>query len=1438
MALTVERSIKLSKWLKIYLLYRNFHFLNLLRKVNKLTAAGIYLPEGRHPIIAIFQHSIIPVVSEANLSSYIRRILFFLTFSLLVFGMAFAASQNKHASYQYTGFKKYIKNYSQEDIGLLGQNRYIIQDKRGIIYVGNFNDISKMGSLQEFDGVSWRTIKGFKTGRISMIMDETGTIYIGGYNEIGFLTPVSNGSLQYESLIHRLAEKNKNFSEVMYTHSAKERIYFTTRQYLFRWDPNSKKIKVWESKRNERFLFSFSSNGKFFIQKANVGLMQMVNNSLKLVPGGETFAGSPITFMAPYDSKTLLIGTYPNRFYLHDGIKAVPFPTQVDDYLKEKRVNSGIRLSSGDFALATFYAGLVIIDSHGRLKEIFDKSHGLQNDLVRNVFEDSQGNLWLALEEGISKIEYASPISMYYDLPTYIYSIIRHDNVLYAGTDNGLYFLASDSKFRHVPGTSGRYFVLVSIGNSLLAATSKGVVQVGNKTNIKIIKEFSIALLQSKIDPQRIWVGTDQGLFSLYKNNLQWKKERQFKNITQYIDSIVEDKKGNLWVGLVEKGVFKVDFPGDGRISFPVVTVYHFTQEFAEQGTAVSLAAGHVMFNTVNGLFRFDEKNNVFIPDITLGNEFAGGSKRKGFIWLEEDKNKNIWIYSFSNGRSHMAKAQPDGSYVIYSKPFLRFQRYIRQEFYRDPNEDIIWIGGKGCLIRYDTTIKKNYNFDFSTLIRRVLGNGNLVFNGYKIDIGNVSNSKHSCPLIAYKDRNLCFEFAAPFFEAEAQTQYQCILEGYENDWSEWNRAARKDYTNLDSGQYTFRARAKNIYGNLGSEAVFQFKILLPWYRKWWAFLSYAFLLLMLTYLVVKWWSYIKLEQEKQKLKQTVKERTKEIKRQNRQLEEQSEKLKDMDQLKSRFFANISHEFRTPLTLIMGPLEQMLSNDIDNERKRKKKLTMMLRNSQRLLSLINQLLELSKFESGKVKLRASQQNIIPFLKGTMASFEPVANKNELDLTFHAEEENITLYFDTEKLEEIIFNLLSNAVKFTPAGGKITVKATKKPTKEANYPSGWLEISVYDTGPGIPREQLAHIFDRFFQSDNTYEHHQKGSGIGLALVKELVNLHHGEIVVHSSEGEGTKFIIRIPMGDSHLKPEEMVDHMERSYKRKSFKEIAALHMIEKEQRVPADVKTGLNDSIQTSVIEKDIELEAHEKNIILVVEDSADFRDYIRGSLESIYTVVEAKNGREGIQKAQKIIIMPEVDGYALCRVLKNGINTSHIPIILLSAKASEESIIQGLKTGADDYIIKPFSTKILCARIKNLIDLRRQLQDKRKKQMMLQPAEISVSSMDEKFYKELQDVIEKNLSDSEFNVEELGKKLYMSRATLYRKVMALIGQTPLQFIRSYRLKRAAQLLKSNFGNVTEVAVEVGFCNMAHFTQCFKEQFHQLPSTFQESQRKS
>jgi CheY-like chemotaxis protein/AraC-like DNA-binding protein len=419
------------------------------------------------------------------------------------------------------------------------------------------------------------------------------------------------------------------------------------------------------------------------------------------------------------------------------------------------------------------------------------------------------------------------------------------------------------------------------------------------------------------------------------------------------------------------------------------------------------------------------------------------------------------------------------------------------------------------------------------------------------------------------------------------------------------------------------------------------------------------------------------------------------------------------------------------------------------------------------------------------------------------------------------------------MEDVICNLLTNAIKFTPAGGKITVTCTRSPTKKVNFPSGSVKISVSDTGPGIPGDKLADIFHRFYQSESTYEHYPKGFGIGLAIAKELVELHHGVINVHSTAGQGTEFIIELPLGDQHLKPDEIIDLTGESLKSPGTCKIPTPDMAkaEKEEEEPEEE------------MEQEITAEKAVKDIILVVEDSIDMRNYIKSSLEPHYQVVEAKDGRDGIEKASQIIpdliisdiMMPETDGYELCRVIKNSRDTSHIPIILLTAKASEESILQGLEIGADDYVTKPFSTQLLGARIKNLIQLRSHLQLNMNREMTLQPTNMPVSPMDKGFIKELREVIEKNLSDPDFNVEQLGKKLYMSGATLYRKIQALSGESPTEFIRSYRLKRAAQLLKSGFDSVTEVAFEVGFNSRSYFTKCFREKFHQLPSSFLSSE---
>jgi len=1332
---------------------------------------------------------------------------------------------------------KYLRNYSYKEYDHQSQNWGIVQDKNGVIYVAN------NGGVLKYDGVSWSVtgIPGFDTVR-SLAADNTGTIYVGGKNDIGYLAPDPEENLKYISLIHFLPNEKKVFSDVWKIYAAPEGIYFQTSEYLFRW--NSKQMRVWEAK--DRFYFSFWCDNKLFIRQKGVGLVQMANESLTLVPGGEIFNDIKIFMMLRYDSANILIGTGADGFYLFDGSRMKPFPTEVDSYLKRNGLYSAIRLSNGDFALATLGGGLVIMTPHGGLKYILNKESGLQDDRVHYVFEDREKNLWLCLNKGISKLEYASPISIHDErtgLHGLALSVVRHNGDLYVGTTSGLYFQASSRNFVRSHGISKNCWSLLSIDRSILAATSMGVFQVDTGTNriYNILKEPSYVLLPSGVNRSRAWCGTNNRLVSLIKKRDKWGVEYRFESINQAIRSIVEEGNGNLWLVTSGGGVLKMDFSGDIR-------QYHISWFETSHGLpsghiSVAAAAGHTVFATEKGIFRFDEIGRRFVPDMTIGKRFAGGNEP--VFRIIEDAKKNIWIHSQS--RNYEALPGKDGVYSIDSTPFRRIPTAQVNAIYPDPNGRAVWFAGNDGLIRYDTLIEKNYRQGFKTLIQKVLVNDTLIFNGNKNKGDQAEGGDF--PTLDYKSRNLQFEFAAPYFEAEDETHYQCLLEGYDEDWSAWKKDTKRSYTNLDPGRYVFRVRGRNVYQHIGEEDIFRFRVLPPWYNTWWALVLYGIGAFLLMFGVVKWRSK-RLEMEKQKLEYTIKERTKEIQEKNRQLKDQSNKLKEMDRVKSRFFANISHEFRTPLTLIMGPIEQLYSDNRDKQQK--EQLSMMLRNSQRLLALINQLLELSRFDSGKMRLEASFLPIVPFIKEILVSFKAVFQQNHLEMELISEDDNASLYFDAGKMEEVIYNLLINAVKFTPEGGKITVSVfrekwdSKEKGEGKTSKQSFVNISIRDTGTGIPKEQLAHIFDRFFQSEGSKLEALKGVGIGLAIVKENVVLHHGRIDVHSQEGKGTEFVIRLPMGAAHLQPEEICDDPVSLSKNEKQQKLESLYMAtginsvsEEDEELGESAAVKSRDTGGKEEHTDQDDTEDRDRQVLLVVEDHADVRKYICAPLKKDYTVIEAADGEEGIKKAREIIpdlivsdiMMPGVDGCELCRVLKNDIKTSHVPIILLTAKASEESVVKGLETGADDYVTKPFNSKILAVRIKNLIDLRSHLQEKIQKQMLLQPAEISVSSMDQKFINEMREVIEKNLSDSSFNVEQLSKKLYMNRATLYRKITALTGEAPNQFIRSYRLQRAAELLKKKFGTVSQVSIEVGFENPAHFAKCFKEKFHQLPSSY-------
>ncbi|HQU40186.1 MAG TPA: ATP-binding protein [Chitinophagales bacterium] len=526
-----------------------------------------------------------------------------------------------------------------------------------------------------------------------------------------------------------------------------------------------------------------------------------------------------------------------------------------------------------------------------------------------------------------------------------------------------------------------------------------------------------------------------------------------------------------------------------------------------------------------------------------------------------------------------------------------------------------------------------------------------------------------------------------------------------------------------------------------------------------------------------------------------------------------AERILELDAVKSRFFANISHEFRTPLALILGPLRKAqeqapvsendsATTDVDIPVS-SRHLQMMRRNAERLNQLIDQLLDLSKLENGSMQLQVARADLSAFLRAIVGSFDSLAEIKQIHFQTSYPQADMKVFFDADKLEKIIVNLLSNAFKFTPERGRVSVDSTIE--------KGRLKIRVSDSGPGISQDEVDRIFERFYQVEGTED---TGTGIGLSLVKELVELHHGQITVESSR-QGTTFKVSLPVDQENFHNTEIVAAAKTPVNRHT------LHFLPDAEE-PVDSIAEITDNPLP---------------LLLIVEDNTDLRSFIAEGLEEHYRIIKAENGALGLTAALEYtpdiiisdVMMPEMDGMTLCKKLKEDEHTSHIPVILLTAKAGKENRLTGLETGADDYLTKPFDQDELRVRAGNLVAQRKKLRERFSSNHVWKPKELAVTSADERFLQKVSDIIEKQMDNEFFSVEDLADAVAFSRSQLHRKLKALVDKSPSEIIRSFRLTRAKELLEKGDGNVSEVAIKVGYGSLSYFTKSFKAEFGVLPS---------
>ncbi|MBN8851620.1 MAG: hypothetical protein BGO55_04905 [Sphingobacteriales bacterium 50-39] len=1083
--------------------------------------------------------------------------------------------------------------------------------------------------------------------------------------------------------------------------------------------------------------------------------------------------------------------------------------------------------NNGLIWVATDHGGVTLIDKKNDLRTSYLSNdpkdpQSLSDNSVTALYKDDDGIIWLGTyKQGINYYNANIIRFPYYHHQASNSRSLQYDDVnrfvedrsgnIWIGTNGGglIYFDRKKNLFQqylHDPSNTN------SPGSNVIVSLwidHEGVLWVGTFlggldsydgkkfTHYRHDDNDSSSLANDNVweifedRDQRLWIGTlGSGIDILDRRthrfiHHQYKESPQGPSLFDIITAFLQDRKGNVWIGTVSGIVVleKKDSPvffktTGGKHSLSSNSIICFLED----------SRGRIWVGTRDGLNLFDEQTRTFKVFTT-----SDGLPDNIILNILEDDRQTLWI-STPNGLCNAIPRQKDSGFVSIIN-YDEINNLQNREFndnaaLKTREGELIFGGPSGFNIIQPSIIKAPAHrpkivFAGLQLLNRDVEPGEVVNNRILLDR---SLSRVQSIDLKYKENVFSIEFTSPDYTRGARDKYAYMMEGFNPEWLYADGNQRKaTYTNLGPGHYVFKVKVLNTDGLWSDVKELQVNIAPPFWRTPVAYIIYILIAAGLFVVVRR----IVLDRIHMRF---------ELRQQRRE----AERAHALEQLKTKFFTNVSHEFRTPLTLIMAPLNKIIDHAANEEQK--KQLHLVQRNAKRLLNLVNQLLDFRKMEVQEVKLHPSIGDIVGFSKDISLSFTDIAEKKRIQFSFSSNIDSLEMYFDRDKIEKILFNLISNAFKYTEDNGIIGVSLIYKPSLNGQD-DGSLAIEVKDTGIGIPADKHEKIFERFFQTDVPEDMVNQGTGIGLAITKEFVKLHGGVITVQSEAGKGACFTV-------HLPAKKIYEPSVRT----------SVHPVdpEEEEKVILD-----GDRKGTG------------KKTIMIIEDNEDLRFYLKDNLKGQYRVEEAVNGSEGWEKIKHVnpdlvvsdIMMPLMDGVELARKIKTETVTAHIPVILLTAMGSEEKQLEGLRAGVNDYITKPFTFEILASRIRNLLAQQKLLQKRFHKQIAVNPAEVTITSVDEKFLQEALKHVEDHIDNPEFSVEDLSRDMHMNRVTLYRKILSLTGKTPIEFIRSIRLKRAAQLLEKSGKTVAEIAYEVGFNNPRHFTKFFKEEFKVTPSQY-------
>lgn len=1035
-------------------------------------------------------------------------------------------------------------------------------------------------------------------------------------------------------------------------------------------------------------------------------------------------------------------------------------------------------------------------------------------DKIRSVFEDSEGNIWMGTEGGGLDFLATKWDNGKYDQfqhlnePSNVFSITEakegNEKVLYFGGQNvpGLYKMK-------IPDASGNFGAR-------------------NASAIQEINQAVFALLNE--DNKRLWIGTyNGGLLQMELNSssstpvirqYQYDPQNPQSIPNNIIRSLLRDRSGNIWIGTgAGLGMIPHDQVGNDPLHF--VRFHHVIEDPHSLSHNYILAlyesrAGDLWIGTFGGglnkLVPATENRPAHFIRFTE-NDGLANNVVKGIL---EDEAGNLWIASNKGLSLFNPNTNTFKNYDTHDG--LQSNEFSEIACLKRRNGEMLFGGVNGFNVFDPASFRDNTHlpevvFTGFQLLNKPVSVGQKV-NDHIILQQDISETTHI--QLRYNENSFSLEFAALHFAAPGKNQYQYKLENFDESWISVSAQKRfATYTNLSPGDYVIHVRASNNDGIWNEQATsITIHISPPFWLAWWAYLVYG-LLIAAALIAFRRYTIIGIKEKHDLMLEHI----------------EKEKSEELHQMKFQFFTNISHELRTPLTLISGPLEYLIKSGqgLDYDQ-REYQYHLIQKNANFLLRLVNQLLDFRKLDQGKMNLQVRKGNVVDFIYEITEPFQFIANKKDIDYQVSSTRPDIELWFDSDILEKTLYNLLSNAFKFTPGSGRIRIEVDPRydsSRRKKIRKTGTLEIRVRDTGPGVQADKKEQIFERFFKSSQTESGNKEGAGIGLAFTKSLVELHHGNIWVESEEGKGACFIVSLPLGKGSYNKRETSNRSARG----SAVEIAF------------DPLSYLSESIEEEEFRNGDSVawegQSAELPLLLIIDDHKDIRTFIHQSMGKEYRMIEAAEGVQGwelaLEQMPDLIIsdvmMPKMDGIELCRRLKTNPKTSHIPVILLTARSSDESELEGISIGADAYIRKPFSMDLLKAQIQNILHQRQELKNRFRREILLQPEEVTVTSTDELFLKKAMDLVEEHMGDPDFSVEIMVKEIGMSRSKLYLKLKALTDQSTSEFIRTVRLKRAVQLLESSDMTVKEIMYMTGFNTSSYFSKCFKKQFGVSPSEY-------